>query len=133
MRSGWVAGLQEAYPKASIKATVYVRGAGGCQHYRTNNRVADYIVSRKPNLVFIGGISQKDIASIREVIHQLRAGLPGVEILLATGTFGTVDPRDAKALANAPHSGLCHPLRAGRCQVNCRTPTHPKSATSFQD
>ena len=39
MRSGWVAKLQEAYPKASIKATVYVRGAGGCQHYMTNNRV----------------------------------------------------------------------------------------------
>jgi alpha-L-fucosidase len=105
MRSGWVAKLQEAYPKASIKATVYVRGAGGCQHYKTNNRVADYIVSRKPNLVFIGGISQKDIASIHEVMHQLRAGFPEVEILLATGTFGTVDPRDAKALANAPHSG----------------------------
>ena len=105
MRSGWVAKLQEAYPKASIKATVYVRGGGGCQHYREQNRVAEYIVPRNPNLVFIGGISQKDIASIREVIHQLRAGLPEVEILLASGTFGTVDPRDSKALAKAPHSG----------------------------
>jgi hypothetical protein len=28
-----------------------------------------------------------------------------VEILLATGTFGTADPRDAAALAKAPHSG----------------------------
>ena len=35
----------------------------------------------KPDLVFIGGISQKDTASIREVIHQLRAALPEVEIL----------------------------------------------------
>ena len=34
MRSGWVAQLQEAYPKARIQATVYVRGGGGCQHYR---------------------------------------------------------------------------------------------------
>ena len=32
MRSGWVALLQEAYPKAPIQATVYVRGGGGCQH-----------------------------------------------------------------------------------------------------
>jgi len=104
MRSGWVAKLQEAYPKAKIDAMVYVRGGGGCQHYKEEGRVAKYILPRKPNLVYIGGISQKDIASIREVIHQLRAGLPEVEILLATGTFGTADPR-AAALATAPHSG----------------------------
>lgn len=105
MRSGWVAPLQEAYPKARIQTTVYVRGGGRCQHYREADRVAKYILPRKPNLVFIGGISQRDIASTREVIRQLRAGLPEVEILLATGAFGTVDARDAAALARAPHSG----------------------------
>jgi len=105
MRSGWVAQLQAAYPQARIAATVYVRGGGGCQHYREEDRVAKYIVPRKPDLVYIGGISQKDIASIREVIRQLRGALPEVEILLATGTFGTADPRDAAALARAPHSG----------------------------
>ena len=105
MRSGWVAKFQEAYPKAKINALVYVRGGGGCQHYKEEGRVAKYILPRKPNLVYIGGISQKDIASIREVIQQLRAGLSDVEILLATGAFGTADPRDAAALAAAPHSG----------------------------
>ena len=105
MRSGWVAKLQEAYPKARIEATVYVRGGGGCQHYREEGRVAKYIQPRRPDLVFIGGISQKNLENIREVIHQLRSGLPAVEILLATGTFGTVDPRDPEALAKAPHSG----------------------------
>ncbi len=105
MRSGWVAKLQAAYPKASIKATVYVRGGGGCQHYREEDRVAEYILPRKPDIVYIGGISQKDIESIREVIGQLRAGLPDVEILLATGTFGTADPRHAETLAKASHSG----------------------------
>jgi lysophospholipase L1-like esterase len=105
MRSGWVAKFQEAYPKASIKATVYVRGAGGCQHYKAEKRVEKVILPRQPNLIYIGGISQKDIESIREVIHQIRAGLPDVEILLATGTFGTTDPRDPVALSNASHSG----------------------------
>lgn len=105
MRSGWVAKLRETYPQARIEATVYVRGGGGCQHYQEEQRVAKYIIPRRPDLVFIGGISQKDIASIREVIRQLRAGLPEVEILLATGAFGTVDPRDPIALAKAPHSG----------------------------
>jgi lysophospholipase L1-like esterase len=105
MRSGWVAQLQAAYPQARIQATVYVRGGGGCQHYREEDRVAKYILPRKPDLVYIGGISQKDIESIREVIRQLRAALPEVDILLATGAFGTADPRDAAALALAPHSG----------------------------
>jgi hypothetical protein len=105
MRSGWVASLGELYPKADIQATVYVRGGGGCQYYKEENRVAKYIVPRKPDLVFIGGISQKDIDSIREVIHQLRSALPDVEILLASGTFGMADPRSSEELAKAPHSG----------------------------
>jgi len=105
MRSGWVAKVSEAYPRANIQATVYVRGRGGCQHYKEEDRIRKNVLPRRPDLVFIGGISQRDIASIREVIHQLREGLPEVEILLGTGTFGSVDPRDADALAKAPHSG----------------------------
>lgn len=105
MRSAWVAKLQEAYPKAAIKATVYVRGGGGCQHYKEEGRLAKYVIPRKPNLVFIGGISQKDIDSIRAVIGELRAALPDVEILLATGTFGTADPRVPEELNKARHSG----------------------------
>ena len=105
MRSAWVAKLQEAYPKAVIQAEVYVRGGGGCQHYKDEERVAKHIVPRRPDLVLIGGISQQDVASIRDVIRQLRAALPDVEILLFTGAFGTTDPRDSQALAAAKHSG----------------------------
>lgn len=105
MRSGWVALLRDAYPRADIQATVYVRGGGGCQHYKEEGRIGKVVVPLRPDLVLIGGISQKDIGSIREVIRQLRAALPEVEVLLMTGAFGTADPRDPKALAKAPHSG----------------------------
>ncbi|GAB4132870.1 SGNH/GDSL hydrolase family protein [Thermopirellula anaerolimosa] len=105
MRSGWVALLREAYPKADIQAKVYVRGGGGCQHYREEGRIGKVVVPLHPDLVIIGGISQKSIDDIREVIHQLRAALPEVEVLLMTGVFGTADPRDPEALAKAPHSG----------------------------
>jgi len=91
MRSGWVARLREAYPKARIRATVYVRGGGGCQHYKAEGRVQKHVIPRRPDLVLIGGISQRDTGSIREVVAQLRAGLPDVEVLLFTGTFGTGD------------------------------------------
>ncbi len=106
MRSGWVGKLAEAYPRVNIKTTVYVRGGGGCGHYREEGRVQKYIIPRKPDLVFIGGISQrKDIDAIREVIHQIRKDLPEVEFFLAAGVFGTTDPRQAAALAKAQHSG----------------------------
>lgn len=122
MRSGWVALLREAYPKANIQATVYVRGGGGNQHYREENRVQKNIIPRNPDLVLIGGISQKSIEDTREVIHQLRAGLPEVEILLFTGTFGTTDPRDTEGLKNARHSGTGEygeQLKALADQENC--------------
>lgn len=98
MRSGWLARLQQAYPKAKIQGTVYVRGGGGCQHYREEDRIAKYVAPLKPDLVFIGGISQRSVDDIREVIRQLRAELPEVEILLANGAFGSADPRDPKEL-----------------------------------
>lgn len=105
MRSGWVAKLQEAYPKAKIMATVYVRGGGGCQHYKEEGRVQKVIVPARPDLILLGGISQKSVGDIREVILQIRAALPDAEFLLTSGTFGSTDPRDAAALALAPHSG----------------------------
>lgn len=105
MRSGWVGRLAEAYPGAGVKALVYVRGGGGCQHYREESRVAKFLAPQGPNLVLIGGISQKDTESIRAVIGQIREHLPEVEFLLVTGAFGTTDPRDPSALAVAPHSG----------------------------
>jgi lysophospholipase L1-like esterase len=105
MRSGWIAQLQQAYPKAKIRATVYVRGGGACRHYREEGRVQKYLIPLRPDLVFIGGISQgKDPEPIRDVITQIRAALPECEFLLATGAFGTVDPRDAVAMAKAQHS-----------------------------
>lgn len=105
MRSGWVGLLQAAHPQTRIEATVYVRGGGGCQHFRAEGRIQRYVLPRRPDLVLIGGISQRDIVDIREVIHQLRQGLPEVEILLFTGAFGTVDPRDPAALARVRYSG----------------------------
>jgi hypothetical protein len=62
MRSGWVALLQQAYPKAQIHARVYVRG-GGCQHYKKEDRLAKYVFPHKPDLVDIDGISRPTSAA----------------------------------------------------------------------
>ncbi|MBU6300079.1 MAG: hypothetical protein KGS60_00875 [Verrucomicrobia bacterium] len=107
MRSGWIVRLREACPRTRIRATVYVRGGGGCRHFREEGRIANHLVPLRPDLVLIGGISQGlDPEPIREVIGQIREGLPQCEIVLATGVFGTVDPRDPAAMARAPHSAM---------------------------
>jgi lysophospholipase L1-like esterase len=67
--------------------------------------VKNYIGPLQPELVLIGGISQRSVEDIGEVLRQLRAQLPEVEVLLFSGAFGTTDPRDPDALAGAAHSG----------------------------
>jgi hypothetical protein len=69
MRSGWVSLLQAAYPLAEITATVYVRGGGGAQHFRENDRLARQVFPRRPDLVFLGGISQRSIADLAALIE----------------------------------------------------------------
>jgi hypothetical protein len=105
MRSGWVTLLQAAYPRAEITATVYVRGGGGARHFLERDRLGRHVFPRRPDLVFLGGISQRSLSDLAALVEALRAGLPEVEILLGTGAFGTADPRDAEALSAAPHSG----------------------------
>ncbi len=105
MRSGWIQLLREAYPKAEIVATVLVRGGGGCQHFRDDRLIGKYVVPRKPDLVLIGGISQRDTYSTSVVIDQIQDALPQTEILLMTGAFGISDPRNKDDLYLGPHSG----------------------------
>lgn len=104
-QSGWIGNLGAAYPKSELTADVYVRGGGGCQHYREEERISKCILPLKPDLVIIGGISQRDLESISVVINGIRSVLPECEFLLATGLFGTADPRSDDEMKLAPHSG----------------------------
>ncbi|NOX55798.1 MAG: SGNH/GDSL hydrolase family protein [Planctomycetes bacterium] len=92
-RSQWHLLLERAYPKCRITKITSVRGSTGCWWYKQGARVQLYVLGQRPDLVIIGGISQRDdIESIREVVRQIRAGSKA-EILLMTGAFGRVDPR----------------------------------------
>lgn len=105
-RSAWLLRVRERYPKAEIRMTTVVRGGTGCWWYRESNRVAQLVVPLKPDLVFIGGLSQRaDVDLIREVIHQLRAALPELEVLLGTAAFGSMDPLRPETLAREASSG----------------------------
>lgn len=84
--------LGRLYPQCKLTKQVSVRGSTGCWWYKLDNHVEEYVLRHHPDLLLIGGISQReDVDSIREVIHQVRAK-QSPEILLMTPAFGA--PRD---------------------------------------
>jgi hypothetical protein len=81
--------LRKDYPKCDITKVLSVRGSTGCWWYKDENRVESYVIRHNPDLLVIGGISQRgDIEAIRSVIHQCRAKLPELEVLLLSPTVG---------------------------------------------
>ncbi|MHC4557495.1 MAG: SGNH/GDSL hydrolase family protein [Planctomycetota bacterium] len=93
-RSCWNLLLEREYPNCRIEKITSVRGSTGCWWYKEFGRVQKFVLDHKPELVIIGGISQRgDIDSIREVIRQIRSSCQ-TDILLMTGAFGQVEPSD---------------------------------------
>jgi len=75
-----------------MKVTV-IRGSTGCWWYKEENRVHVFVYPHRPDLIIIGGISQgDDTESIRSVVQQARKLHPS-DVLLVTGPFGIIDPR----------------------------------------
>ncbi len=88
--------LQRLYPKIKIEKITSTRGSTGCWWYKNDNQVENYVLRHKPDLLIIGGISQRDdTESIREVIKQVRAK-QSPEIFLMTPAFGATPDRHIK-------------------------------------
>jgi hypothetical protein len=96
-RSAWEKLVERAYPKCRIAKVTSVRGSTGCWWYKEEGRVKEWVLQHKPDLLMIGGISNRDdVESIRAVIRQVRAADSPPEILVMTGCFGSTNPRDDK-------------------------------------
>jgi lysophospholipase L1-like esterase len=93
--SAWEVLLERTCPKARIEIVTSVRGGTGCQYYRLENRVQEYVLRHKPDLLIIGGISNGfDVEAMRSVIHQVRRQNASVEILVLSDPVGVHgDPR----------------------------------------
>lgn len=115
-RSGWNLLVQQRYPKCRIERVTSVRGSTGCWWYKESGRVRTFVLDYAPDLVIIGGISQRDdVDSIREVIRQIRDAGCKAEILLMTGAFGEVNPKDDRAWQERPDpAGEDYRARLGR-------------------
>ena len=85
--------LMRDYPKCKRNKIASLRSSTGCKYYKEENRVQDYVLKHKPDLLVIGGISNGgDAEAVRSVIKQVRAQQPDVEVLLLTPVFGA--PKD---------------------------------------
>jgi hypothetical protein len=104
-RSGWILRLKETYPRSSVQMTTIVRGGTGCWYYREADRIRDLLAPERPDLVILGGLSERgDVEAIAEVVRQIRSRTDA-EILLTTAVFGNMDPYDAATLIVDPCSG----------------------------
>ena len=82
--------LERMYPKCKIEWILSNRGSTGCWYYQEENRVEEYVLRHKPDLLMIGGISNRgDTEAIRSVIRQVRAK-QSPEIMLLTQVMGAV-------------------------------------------
>lgn len=92
-RSDWSDLLQAHYPDSEITVVAVVRGSTGCWWYKDEERVKQYVIPLKPDLLIVGGISHKnDVDSIRDVIRQVQELHP-CDVLLMTGAFGSNNPK----------------------------------------
>lgn len=81
--------LMRDYPKCKINKIASLRSSTGCTYYKDENRVQDYVLKHNPDLLVIGGISNRgDAEAVRSVIRQVRAQKPDTEVLLLTPVFG---------------------------------------------
>jgi hypothetical protein len=98
--------LGRMYPKCKVKKVTSVRSSTGCDWYKQENRVEDYVLKHQPDLLIIGGISNRgtnwvDAAeSVREVVRQVRAARPATEMVLMTGPFGLDYLQNPKIIRN---------------------------------
>ncbi len=84
--------LMRDYPKCKLNKITSLRSSTGCKYYKEENRVQDYVLKHKPDLLVIGGISNGgDAEAVRSVVKQVRAQQPGVEVLLLTPVFGSIN------------------------------------------
>ena len=77
--------LERMYPGSRITLIHSIRSGTGCRWYQQANRVQDYVIDHKPDLLVIAGISNGyDYESIREVIRQVRRR-SDCEVMVLTG------------------------------------------------
>jgi len=97
--------VKRDFPKSNLDFTISVRGSTGCWHYQEPAHFQDYVARHKPDLLLIGGISNRvggeDDAANREAIRRVirQAQALGCEVALLSPPH-SVDWRPADSAAS---------------------------------
>ncbi len=98
--SNFQALVRRKWEKSACDFICSVRGSTGCWYYQEEAHFTEYVSSLKPDLLIIGGISQKEqIDPISKVIDLARENL-NCEILLLSGPIGIDDDSGKIAVQN---------------------------------
>ncbi|MCZ7647895.1 MAG: SGNH/GDSL hydrolase family protein [Planctomycetota bacterium] len=103
--SPWEVLAEKLYPPGTkLEVVTAVRGSTGCWYYKDENRVRAYVTDFRPDLVMIGGISNRgNVEAIASVVEQIKAWRPETEFLFMTGPCGRHgDPRNPEYAALDP-------------------------------
>lgn len=76
--------LQRANPDLTVHLTPSIRGSTGCRYYRYENRVQDYVIRHRPDLVIVLNLGVGHGPSVLDVISQVRASID-CEFLVMSG------------------------------------------------
>ncbi len=80
--------LRTFYPSINVEIIPSVKDSTGCEYYQREKRVQEYIVDYSPDLLVIGGISNRgNVNPIRRVITRVRKKIYP-EILITNEIFG---------------------------------------------
>jgi lysophospholipase L1-like esterase len=114
--------LMRDYPACNVVKIPSLRSSTGCQYYKEENRVQEYVLRHNPDILVIGGISNTDAESVRSVIRQVRAKRPGQEVLLLTPVFGAYNDEQVKEMPreiDATTSNFRHDMMKVAVDENC--------------
>ncbi|MGB2821783.1 MAG: SGNH/GDSL hydrolase family protein, partial [Phycisphaerae bacterium] len=118
--------LQRAYPKCRVELVNSVRSGTGCGWYRQNDRIAQYVLAFKPDLLIIAGISNGyDHQAVGDVIRQVRAE-SDCEIMVMTGC---IHPRVQGEIYFAENSPM---PREEACEVILKFPGRIRALAGSQ-
>ncbi len=83
--------IKRSMPNSNFNWICSVRGSTGCWHYQEPENYQEYVTDLKPDLLIVGGISQKDdYDAVKKVLSMTRDQLD-CEVMLLSGPFGTYE------------------------------------------
>jgi hypothetical protein len=83
--------VARAWPGAHLEVVTSVRSGTGCEFYREDERLREYVLRHGPDLVLIAGISHGcDAEAVRDCVRQIRAAADA-DVWVTSGAIASLE------------------------------------------